>query len=101
MLALTKPNMHSGVPDVASADMLSLHISLQGKGKLASQCAHGAVGQYKKLFKRKDPNVRRWVSPSPPGPRKSPDDTQAGSWSPNAMQLILSFLMARALIQPK
>ncbi len=35
---------------------------LQGKGKLASQCAHAAVGQYKKCHKRKDPNLRRWVS---------------------------------------
>ncbi|KAK9841988.1 hypothetical protein WJX81_002872 [Elliptochloris bilobata] len=31
-----------------------------GKGKIAAQCCHATLGQFKKLWRRKDPNLKKW-----------------------------------------
>ena len=38
-----------------------LPAAAQGKGKIAAQCSHATLGQFKKLWRRKDPNLKRWV----------------------------------------
>ncbi|KAK9813276.1 hypothetical protein WJX72_011785 [[Myrmecia] bisecta] len=31
-----------------------------GRGKIAAQCCHAAVGQWKKMWRAKDPDLKQW-----------------------------------------
>ena len=47
---------------VGDGHLLRYTSSLQTAGRIATSCSHCVVGAFKKLYKRKEPNLLPWVS---------------------------------------